>query len=107
MALDTARLAAELESLIADMPATVTHRTATFQAALTMATTGADIQEGGFLPSRDVALHVRATETTSAVKVGAKLDVLLQGVKTTYRVISVERSQDGQELIISCQSHRR
>jgi hypothetical protein len=39
--------------------------------------------------------------------VGSKLDVASAGVTTTYRVISIERSQDGQELIFSCQSHRR
>ena len=107
MALDTARLATELDSIIADLPATVTFGTSTFSAAVTMATTGADIEEGGFMPSRDVGLHVKSTTTTRAVKVGSKLDVASQGVTTTYRVISVERSQDGQELIFSCQSHRR
>ncbi len=107
MALDTARLATELDSIIADLPATVTFGTSTFSAAVTMATTGADIEEGGFMPSRDVGLHVKSTTTTRSVKVGSKLDVASQGVTTTYRVISVERSQDGQELIFSCQSHRR
>ena len=107
MALDTARLATELDSIIADLPATVTFGTSTFSAAVTMATTGADIEEGGFMPSRDVGLHVKSTTTTRTVKVGSKLDVASQGVTTTYRVISVERSQDGQELIFSCQSHRR
>ena len=107
MALDTARLASELDSIIADMPATVTFGSITFLAALTIATTGADIEEGGFLPSRDVALHAKSTATTRSIKVGSKLDVALAGNTTTYRVISVERSQDGQEFIISCQSHRR
>lgn len=107
MALDTARLATELDSIIADLPATVTFGSATFSASVTMATTGADIEEGGFMPSRDVGLHVKSTTTTRSVKVGSKLDVASQGVTTTYRVISVERSQDGQELVFSCQSHRR
>ena len=107
MALDTARLATELDSIIADLPATVTFGTSTFSAAVTMATTGADIEEGGFMPSRDVGLHVKSTTTTRSVKVGSKLDVASAGITTTYRVISVERSQDGQELIFSCQSHRR
>lgn len=107
MALDTARLATELDSIIADLPATVTFGSATFSAAVTMATTGADIEEGGFMPSRDVGLHAKSTTTTRSVKVGSKLNVASQGVTTTYRVISIERSQDGQELIFSCQSHRR
>lgn len=107
MALDTTRLASELDSIIADLTATVTFGEATFSAAVTMATTGADIEEGGFLPSRDIGLHVKSTATTRSVKIGSKLEVANQGVTTTYRVISVERSQDGQELIISCQSHRR
>lgn len=107
MALDTTRLASELDSIIADLPATVTFGEATFSAAVTQSTIGADINEGGFLPSRDIGLHVKSTETTRSVKVGSKLDVASQGVTTTYRVISVERSQDGQELIFSCQSHRR
>lgn len=107
MALDTIRLASELDSIIADLPATVTFGSATFSAAVTQSTIGADINEGGFLPARDVGLHVKSTTTTRSVKVGSKLDVASQGVTTTYRVISVERSQDGQELIFSCQSHRR
>lgn len=107
MALDTTRLAAELDSIIADLPATVAFGAATFSAAITMATTGADINEGGFLPSRDIGLHCKATATTRSVKVGSKLDVTSQGITTTYRVISIERSQCGQELIMSCQSHRR
>ena len=107
MALDTARLASELDSMIADMPATVTFGSATFSAAMTMATVGSDIEEGGFMPSRDVGLHVKETATTKAVKVGSKISVALQGVTTIYRVVSIERSQDGQELIFSCQSHRR
>jgi hypothetical protein len=107
MALDTVRLAAELDSMIADMPATVTFGTATFSAAMTMATVGSDIEEGGFMPSRDVGLHVKETATTKTVRVGSKISVALQGITTTYRVVSIERSQDGQELIFSCQSHRR
>lgn len=107
MALDITRLASELDSIIADLPATVTFGEDTFSAAVTMATTGADIEEGGFLPSRDVGLHAKSTATTRSVKVGSKLSVALQGVTTIYRVISIERSQDGQELIFSCQSHRR
>jgi hypothetical protein len=107
MALDTARLAAELDSMIADMPATVTFGSVTFSAAMTMATVGADIEEGGFMPSRDVGLHAKETTTTKTVKVGSKISVALQGVTTMYRVVSIERSQDGQELIFSCQSHRR
>jgi len=107
MALDTTRLASELDSIIADLPATVTFGEDTFSAAVTMATTGADIEEGGFLPARDVGLHVKSTTTTRSVKVGSKLSVASQGVTTIYRVISIERSQDGQELIFSCQSHRR
>lgn len=107
MALDTARLAAELDSMISDLPATVTFGSATFSAAMTMATVGADIGEGGFMPSRDVGLHVKETATTKGVKVGSKLSVSLAGATTIYRVTSIERSQDGQELIFSCQSHRR
>lgn len=107
MPLDTDRLAYELGSIIADLPAVVTFGDATFQAAVTQSTVGADIDEGGFLPSRDVGLHVRETETTRAVKVGSALSVALSGVTTEYRVVSIERAQDGQELIFSCQSHRR
>ena len=107
MALDTARLATELDSIIADLPATVTFGSSTFSAAATQATTGADIEEGGFLPSRDVGLHAKSTATTRAVKVGSKISVDVAGISTTYRVITVERSQDGQELIFSCRSHRR
>lgn len=107
MALDTTRLATELDSMIADLSATVTFGEATFSAAVTQATTGADIEEGGFLPARDVGLHVKSTATTRSVKVGSKLTVAHQGATTTYRVISIERAQDGQELILSCQSHRR
>lgn len=107
MALDTARLATELDNIIADLPATVTFGSATFSAAVTQATTGADIEEGGFLPSRDVALHARSTATTRTVKVGSKVSVEVAGVSTTYRIITVERSQCGQELIFSCRSHRR
>lgn len=107
MALDTVRLSAELDSMIADLPATVTFGSATFSAAMTMATVGSDITEGGFMPSRDVGLHVKETAATKAVKVGSTLSVLLASVTTVYRVTSIERSQDGQELIFSCQSHRR
>lgn len=104
MALDTARLATELDSIIADLPATVTFGTSTFSAAVTQGTVGSDIAEGGFLPSRDIGLHVKSSTTTRAVKVGSKLSVLSEGITKTYRVNSVERSQDGQELIFSCQS---
>jgi hypothetical protein len=107
MALDTARLAAELDSIIADLPATVTFGASTFSAAVTQGTVGSDIAEGGFLPTRDIGLHVRSTDATRAVKVGSKLVVLSQGITKTYRVISIERSQDAQELIFSCQSPSR
>ena len=107
MALDTARLATELDSMIADLSATVTFGTSTFSAAVTQGTVGSDIAEGGFMPSRDLGLHVKSTETTRAVKVGSKLSVVSAGITKTYRVISIERSQDGQELIISCQSPSR
>jgi hypothetical protein len=107
MALDTARLATELDSIIADLPATVTFGTSTFSAAVTQGTVASDIEEGGFMPARDIGLHVRSTTTTAAVKVGSKLSVVSQGVTKTYRVISIERSHDGQELIFSCQSPSR
>jgi hypothetical protein len=107
MALDTARLATELDSMIAELSATVTFGTSTFAAAVTQGTVGSDIAEGGFLPSRDIGLHVKYTATTSSVKVGSKLIVLSQGITKTYRVITIERSQCGQELIISCQSPSR
>jgi hypothetical protein len=107
MALDTARLATELDSIIADLPATVTFGSCTFSAAVTQGTVGSDIAEGGFLPSRDIGLHVKSTTDTRAVKVGSKLTVLSAGVTKTYRVISIERAQDGQELILSCQSPSR
>jgi len=107
MALDTARLATELDSIIADLPATVTFGTSTFSAAVTQGTVGSDIEEGGFLPSRDIGLHVKSTTDTRAVKVGSKLSVVAQGITKTYRVISIERAQDGQELIFSCQSPSR
>jgi hypothetical protein len=107
MALDLARLATELDSIIADLPAAVTFGTLTFSAALTQGTVGSDIEEGGFLPSRDIALHVKSTTDTSTVKVGSKLSVVAQGVTKTYRVISIERAQDGQELIFSCQAPSR
>lgn len=107
MALDTTRLASELDSLIADLPAVVTFGSSTFSAAVTQSTIGADIEEGGFLPSRDIGLHSTSTATTRSVKVGSKLSVASQGVTTVYRVTSIERSQCGQELLFSCQSHRR
>jgi hypothetical protein len=107
MALDTARLATELDSMIADLPATVTFGSSTFSAAVTQGTVGSNIAEGGFLPARDIGLHVKSTTTTRAVKVGSKLEVVSAGVTKTYRVISIERSQDGQELIFSCQSPSR
>lgn len=107
MALDTARLATELDSIIADLPATVTFGAVTFSAAVTQGTVGSDISEGGFMPSRDIGLHVKSTTDTRAVKVGSKLEVLSAGITKTYRVISIERSQDGQELIFSCQSPSR
>ena len=107
MPIDSARLATELDSMIADLPATVTFGTSTFSAAVTQGTVGSEISEGGFMPSRDLGLHVKSTETTRAVKVGSKLSVLSAGITKTYRVISIERSQCGQELIISCQSPSR
>ena len=107
MALDTARLATELDSIIADLPATVTFGSSTFSAAVTQGTVGSDIAEGGFMPSRDIGLHVKSTTDTRAVKVGSKLTVLSAGVTKTYRVISIERAQDGQELIFSCQAPSR
>lgn len=107
MPLDVTRLADELESLIADLPAVVSFGTHTFNAAVTQGTVGSDIEEGGFLPSRDIGLHVRSTDVTRNIKVGSKLSVVSQGITKTYRVITVERSQDGQELILSCQSPSR
>jgi hypothetical protein len=107
MALDTARLATELDAMIADLPATVTFGESTFSAAVTQGTVGSDIADGGFMPSRDIGLHVKSTTTTRSVIVGSKLSVLSASVTKTYRVISIERSQDGQELIISCQSPSR
>jgi D-serine deaminase-like pyridoxal phosphate-dependent protein len=107
MALDTARLATELDSIIADLPATVNFGSSTFSAAVTQGTVGSDIAEGGFMPARDIGLHVKSTATTRTVKVGSKLEVLSVGITKTYRVISIERSQDGQELIFSCQSPSR
>ena len=107
MPIDSARLATELDSMIADLPATVTFGTSTFSAAVTQGTVGSDIAEGGFMPSRDLGLHVKSTETTRAVKVGSKLSVVSAGITKTYRVISIERSQCGQELIFSCQSPSR
>jgi hypothetical protein len=93
MPIDSARLATELDSMIADLPATVTFGTSTFSAAVTQGTVGSDIAEGGFMPSRDLGLHVKSTETTRAVKVGSKLSVVSAGITKTYRVISIERSQ--------------
>jgi hypothetical protein len=107
MALDLTRLATELDSIIADLPAAVTFGTLTFSAAVTQGTVGSDIEEGGFLPSRDIGLHVKSTTDTRTVKVGSKLSVVAQGVTKTYRVISIERAQDGQELIFSCQAPSR
>lgn len=107
MALDTARLAVELDSMIAELPVSVTCGSITFDAAISMSTVGSDIEEGGFMPNRDAGLNVRETVDTKKVKVGSKITVTSNSVTTTYRVISVERSQDGQELIFSCQSHRR
>ena len=107
MALDTTRLAVELDSMIADLPAIVTFGSSTFDAAASTATVGSDINEGGFLPSRDITLNTKSTTTTRTVKVGNKLSVSVAGASTDYRVISVERSQDGNELIFSCLSHRR
>jgi hypothetical protein len=93
--------------MIADLAATVTFGTSTFSAAITQGTVGSDIAEGGFLPSRDIGLHVKSTATTRSIKVGSKLVVLSQSITKTYRVITIERSQCGQELIISCQSPSR
>jgi hypothetical protein len=107
MALDVARLASELDSMISELSATVTFGSSTFSAAVTQGTVGSDIAEGGFMPSRDIGLHVKSTETTRSVRVGSKLVVLSQGITKTYRVITIERSQCGQELIISCQSPSR
>jgi hypothetical protein len=58
MALDTARLATELDSIIADLPAVVAFGSITFSAAVTQGTVGSDIEEGGFLPSRDIAISI-------------------------------------------------
>lgn len=107
MALDTQRLADELQSIIADLPAEVTFGSETFSASLTQGTVGSDIAEGGFLPSRDIGLHVVATTVTRSVKVGSKLSVDSQGSVKTYRVTAIERSPCGQELIFSCQSPSR
>ena len=107
MALNTARLASELDSMISELSATVTFGTSTFAAAVTQGTVGSDIAEGGFMPSRDIGLHVKSTTTTRSVLVGSKLTVLSQGITKIYRVIAIERSQCGQELIISCQSPSR
>ena len=107
MALDTARLATELDSMIADLSATVTFGESTFSAAVTQGTVGSDIAEGGFMPSRDIGLHVGGARCTKSGTVGSKLSVLSAGITKTYRVISIERSHCGQELIISCQSPSR
>lgn len=107
MALDTARLASELDSMIDDLAAEVTFGSSTFSAAMTTGTVGSDIAEGGFMPSRDIGLHCRATTVTRAISVGSKLIVSASAITSAYRVISIERSQDSNELIISCQSPRR
>lgn len=107
MALDSARLATELDSMIADLAAEVTFGSSSFDASLTMGTVGSDIAEGGFMPTRDIGLHCRATTVTRAISVGSKLIVSASAITSAYRVISIERSQDANELIISCQSPRR
>jgi hypothetical protein len=107
MALDSSRLASELESMIADLAAEVTFGSTSFDASLTMGTVGSDIAEGGFMPTRDIGLHCRATNVTRAISVGSKLVVSSSAITSAYRVISIERSQDANELIISCQSPRR
>jgi hypothetical protein len=107
MALDAARLATELDSMIADLAAEVTFGSSSFDAALTMGTVGSDIADGGFMPSRDIGLHCKATSVTRAISVGSKLIVSASAITSAYRVISIERSQDNNELIISCQSPRR
>jgi hypothetical protein len=107
MALDSARLASELDSMIADLAAEVTFGSSSFDASLTMGTVGSDISEGGFMPTRDIGLHCRATNVTRAISVGSKLVVSASAITSAYRVISIERSQDFNELIISCQSPRR
>ena len=107
MALDSARLATELDSMIADLAAEVTFGSSSFDASLTMGTVGSDIAEGGFMPTRDIGLHCRATTVTRAISVGSKLIVSASAITSAYRVISIERSQDFNELIISCQSPRR
>jgi len=107
MALDTARLASELDSMIDDLAVDVTFGTSTFSAAQTMGTVGSDIAEGGFMPSRDIGLHCKATTVTRAISVGSKLIVSASAITSAYRVISIEKSQDSNELIISCQSPRR
>jgi hypothetical protein len=107
MALDSARLASELDSMIADLAAEVTFGSTSFDASLTMGTVGSDIAEGGFMPTRDIGLHCRATNVTRAISVGSKLVVSSSAITSAYRVISIERSQDFNELIISCQSPRR
>lgn len=107
MALDSARLASELDSMIADLSAEVTFGSSSFDASLTMGTVGSDIAEGGFMPTRDIGLHCRATNVTRAISVGSKLVVSSSAITSAYRVISIERSQDFNELIISCQSPRR
>jgi hypothetical protein len=107
MALDSARLASELDSMIADLAAEVTFGSSSFDASLTMGTVGSDIAEGGFMPTRDIGLHCRATNVTRAISVGSKLVVSASAITSAYRVISIERSQDFNELIISCQSPRR
>jgi len=105
--MDTARMATELDAMINELPAVVTFGTDTFNAVATTSTIGADIEDGGFLPARDIAFNARRTATTNKVKVGSQLIASVEGVQTTYRVISVERSPCGQAFIFSCRSHRR
>ena len=93
--------------MIADLAAEVTFGSSSFDASLTMGTVGSDIAEGGFMPTRDIGLHCRATTVTRAISVGSKLIVSASAITSAYRVISIERSQDFNELIISCQSPRR
>tara|TARA_R110000772_G_scaffold11210_4_gene35228 strand:+ start:2338 stop:2661 length:324 start_codon:yes stop_codon:yes gene_type:complete len=107
MPINVSRLASDLSAMIADLPAVVTFGALTFSAAVTMGTIASDIDEGGFLPSRDIGLHCLSSTESKSVKVGSKLSVLSEGASKTYRVISIERSQDGQELIFSCQSPSR
>jgi len=93
--------------MIDDLAAEVTFGSSTFDASVTMGTVGSDIAEGGFMPTRDIGLHCRLTNVTRAISVGSKLVVSSSAITSAYRVISIERSQDFNELIISCQSPRR